>query len=242
MSQATSEKITLDHTAQLSVSTDSGANELGTLQSLALGLNLIAGTIWRHEERLRAAEPPGTRTFFFGHRPGTDRRETLLLPCYFHWFGVSLCNYARLTGFLVALDQGAITREDFATAGGRRRVASACKDYVNGLSEISAVLIWRNKVAAHFAITDPRPDDNLSTLDMSVMHPVSYSDGRYRVGEWTMSRSTSDGPAIASEIPMWSITEIYEGLAPRYWPGFRWPSSDAEKAPSDAAPHDERQE
>ena len=234
MNQSIDSPIILDHKGQFSVPRDSGHNEITSLQSLALGLNLIAATVWELEERIRSSETPGTRTFFFGHRPGTDRRQTLLLPCYFHWFGISLCNYARLTGFLAALGAGAITRQDLTSPSERRRVASACKDYVASVLEIGAVVIWRNKVAAHFAITDPRGDDNLATLDMSVMHPVSYSDGRYRVGEWTFSRGSAGAESVSSEIPSWSITEIFESLSDRYWPGFSWkaPPQDS-RSPSD---------
>ena len=225
---------TIDYLVPTQISKDIGPNELGTLDCLAMGLNLIAATVWQIEEPLRCRDREANlRTAHFGNVPGTDPRQILLLPCYFHWFGVSLCNYIRLVGFLAALKSGAVSRQDLEDkGGGHKRIGEACKAYVNGVTEIQEVLIWRNKVAAHFAITNPRGDDNLSTLDMSVMYPVSYSDGRYRVGEWQLTRSREGTPPVQSQIATWSITDVYERIVPRYWPSFRWPQTEKPTATS----------
>lgn len=226
-----STNIILDHLVPTKVSEDIGFNEIITLHSLKMGLNLIAVTVWQTEESLRREdEAANQRSMHFGHHPSTDRRQAYLLPCYFHWFGVSVCNYVRLVGFLTALKNGTITRQNLENNAGKKRVAGVCSGYVKEVTEISEVLVWRNKVAAHFAITDPREDDNVVTLDMSVMHPVSYSVGRYRVGEVTIARSSGDGVPIESQIPTWSLTEVYERLAPRYWPSFRWPQAETSAA------------
>ena len=219
--------VIIDHLVPTQVSEDIGFNELVTLDSIKIGLNLIAITVWQNEEPLRREdEAANRRSIHFGHRPGTDRRQTLLLPCYFHWFGVSLCNYVRLVGFLTALKNGTVTRQHLESNAGRKRIAGASTAYVREVTEIREVLIWRNKVAAHFAITDPREDDNLVTLDMSVMYPVSYSERRYRVGDVAIARNSDGSAPIESQIPTWSITEVYERVAPRYWPSFRWPQGE----------------
>ena len=49
------------------------------------------------------------------------------------------------------------------------------------------------------------------------MFPVTFTNGRYRVGELTLTRTTAAG-ASTSAIPQWSVTEVFEGLIPRYWP------------------------
>ena len=218
------EQVTLDHVADLKISRDLGFNELVSLQSLRIGLSMLAVTVWQFEAPIRKQEDQdNVQITFFGHRPDTDRRLTLLLPCYFHWFGVSLCNFVRLVGFLASLQSGHITRNDLSTAQGRKRVGSACREYVESVAEVRNVVVWRNKVAAHFAITDPREEDNLATLDMSVMHPVAFSSSRYRVGAFALSYGSGGEVSIESQIPAWSVTEIYEQLAARYWPEFRWP-------------------
>jgi hypothetical protein len=83
-----------------------------------------------------------------------------------------------------------------------------------------SVLIWRKKVFAHFAIADPRTEDNIATLDMSVIFPVSYVAPHYVAGYFQMTRSDSSG-TYTSELPAWSVTEVYQGIAPRFWPGLK---------------------
>jgi hypothetical protein len=218
------DKVKLDHLAGMEVSRDLGFNELVSLNSLGIGLSFLATTIWNLEASIRKEETEGNvQVFFFGHRPGTNRSVTLLMPCYFHWFGVSLCNFVRLVGFLHALQTGRISRGALTTTQGRKAVRTACMDYVRSVVEVQKVVIWRNKVAAHFAITDPCEEDNLATLDMSVMYPVVFSASRYRVSGLTLGYVGPDAREVRSEIPEWSVTEVYEQLAPRYWPDFRWP-------------------
>ena len=45
--------------------------------------------------------------------------------------------------------------------------------YAHGVPELESVVVWRNKVAAHFAITHPFKHDDIATLGMSVMFPVT---------------------------------------------------------------------
>jgi len=139
-----------------------------------------------------------------------------LIACFFHWFGVSICNYARLVGFIRGLSVGEFTRGDFNDRAKFQNIQSSVDAYLRDLSELSDVLVWRNKVGAHFAITAPRKSDNVSTLDMSVMFPVTFSDGRYRVGELTLTRKNAVGTQT-SAIPCWSVTEVFDRLVPRYW-------------------------
>lgn len=75
---------------------------------------------------------------------------------------------------------------------------------------------WRDKVAAHFAATSPFQDDNLGTLEQSIMYPVTYSYPHYYVGmvRWSTQGETSD-------LPMWALTKTYEDLATRFWPDLK---------------------
>jgi hypothetical protein len=139
-----------------------------------------------------------------------------MIALYFQWFGVTLSNYVRLVGFIRGLHRGEIKRADLRDKTTFKAIKSVVDDYVNSVSEISNVLVWRNKVGAHPAITYPHKDDNIATLDMSVMHPVSLSNARYHVGEFELVRQ--EGVEHVSQFPQWSLTQIFESLIPRFWP------------------------
>ncbi len=213
-------KIILDHVTGLEASQEDCFNEIMSLESLRLGLFQLAAYVWKLEEQIRSEQTThGIKVFSYGNVPQTNRVDNLLLPCYFHWFGVSLCNYVRLVGFIWGIETGRITREYL----NKDSIKKECKDYIDTIPEIQEVLVWRNKVAAHFAITDPHKTDNIATLDMSVIYPVSFSDDRYRVHKMTLIRSSADGQSHTSDLPSWSITKTWEDLSARYWSEFVYP-------------------
>ncbi|HEY3545582.1 MAG TPA: hypothetical protein VGK17_05780 [Propionicimonas sp.] len=200
----------VDHFAQLDVPNEQGNNELQTLESLRLGLGALHGTVASYELAARNAAP-GRRVTAFGFTmPAIDLETTLLLPCLFHWFGTTAINYARLVGYLHGLANGEYSRGDLAARG---RVAAYCQRYVESVPELESVLYWRNKVFAHFAITDPHRLDSAGLLDVSTMHPVAYFNDRFRLGGVVAS---VQGDEV--EMPSWSLTETFENLAPRFWP------------------------
>ncbi len=135
----------------------------------------------------------------------------------FHWFGVSVYNVARLAGFVRGLAKKEFTRADLQDASRFNAVRASVNAYVKSLPELAAVLVWRHKVGAHFAITAPQDGDNIATLDMSVTFPVTFTNGRYYVGELVMMQKNHAG-IFTSEIPTWSVTEVFEAIIPRYWP------------------------
>ena len=209
--------VTLDAVAGIVVASGEYGNECRTLQMLSAGLVGIADDLKRREAAF-AQRTAGKMEFqVYGLDMDGTKRDLDLIACFFHWFGVSVCNYARLVGFIRGLSTGEFARGDLGDPGKFRDIKSAVDAYVNEVSELSDVLVWRNKIGAHFAITAPRKDDNISTLDMSVMFPVSFGNGRYRVGDLTLIRKTSAG-TYKSAIPRWAVTEVFESLLPRYWP------------------------
>ncbi len=190
-----------------------GLNELTTLSCLSSGLSalrqqvsLAEAPIIKHEEENQK------RVFFFGFGLLSQEQEELV-PCYFHWFGTSVCNYARLVGFLSGLAQGVFTREQAADPAFHAKVRTHCSNYVDSIPELAPIKVWRNKVFAHFAATDPRPGDNAALLDTSVMSPITFMNGRLRVGGLIQGSSGAE-----ADLPNWSVTESYEALSRRYWP------------------------
>ncbi len=120
------------------------------------------------------------------------------LSCAFQWYAVSLYNYIRLTGWLVSKDT----------------------KFINGYVKrvIPRVTSYRHKVAAHFAITSPRCDNEADMIS-SVMTNIVYAHGYLRAG--AMSEVITD--AMGNEVEVstktsWSLTKVHNQLTPRFWP------------------------
>jgi hypothetical protein len=119
------------------------------------------------------------------------------LSCQFQWYAVSAYNYAQLVGWLIYGD------------------TVQAKAYVNRV--MPNISKYRNKVAAHFALTDPRKDDNVATLTASVMTYIVYAKGHFYAG--SVSPKTIDAKEIEqSKIPAWSLTIAHKQLSERFWP------------------------
>jgi hypothetical protein len=120
-----------------------------------------------------------------------------LLSCAFQWYAVSACNYAQLVGFL------ATGKPDDAKAYMRR--------------VLPRISLYRNKVAAHFAMADPRRD-NEADLAASVMTHIVYARGRLCAAALTPVVKGATTEVVVSRDYSWSLTLAHERLTPRYWP------------------------
>lgn len=224
-------KAILDGVENLLIDPAKHANEVRTLQMLQQGLMSLATGIKRREHRY--AEIAKTMKFsFFGGTTDEEVADLNLVSCIFHWFGVSVCNYARLVGFIRGLEKNQFTRTDLKTPAAFKGISSAVKTYVESIPELAQVLVWRNKVGGHFAITDPRSDDNIATLNMSVMFQVSLENGVYVVGGYSLTQGNSTA-SHTSAIPMWSVSQVFESLIPRFWPNVKFATDRHEPRPSE---------
>lgn len=204
--------IVIDKILEIQVDPNRYNNECNALIHLRSGLLALYNSVKPLELSINEKH---SGLSFFGHNPELIPDESyFMLPSIYHWFALSIVNYSRLVGYIVARDQGHVTDADLQLKPERVKIKKACNAYIESLSDIKEVLKWRNKVAAHYALTDPRPDDNISTLEASIIYPVSFDDGRFRTGMWIYSK----GEGLDSEIPSWSLTEIFELLSKRYWP------------------------
>src|SRR5438046_3682724 len=145
-------QILLDAVENLAVDSLAHGNELHTLGMLQHGLTSLASGIKRREMRY-AELAKGMRFSSFGGTSDEEKADLKLIACIFHWFGVSLCNYARLVGFIRGLETNQFTRGDLKTPASFPHISKGVKAYVESIPEIASVLVWRNKVAGHFAIT-----------------------------------------------------------------------------------------
>lgn len=214
--------VAIDHVLKCEVDPDVCGNELATLSYLAAGLHQLNANVAAVETPLRDSdEKTGRVTMAFGNIPGLSRGTVQILPCFFHWYGTSVVNYARLVGFLSGLSSGAFKRSDLEDSGNFDAVTKVCDAYVDSIPELVPVTVWRNKVAGHLAITAPRrtkhAQDNPAFLDFSVMYPVGYENGRFRVGVLRLMRKDKAGATHTGELPSWSLTEVHDALRARFW-------------------------
>jgi len=209
---------TVDAIENLVVDPTPYTNEVGTIQTLSAGLEHIA--TWLKRREMVYERMTGGRLKYFSQCLDFDGTNTALpyIACIFHWFGGSACNLARLAGFIRGLAKALFTRAVLNDPANYDTVKKSVDTYAKGLPELSNVLKWRNKVGAHFAITDPRKADNIATLNMSVLFPVAFENGRYVVISNVMTQSGSSG-TFMSAIPRWSVTEVFEAMILCYWPG-----------------------
>lgn len=203
----------IDSVEGISLNVDAYMNEFSTLQTLTRGILHLANQVHAFERDRKPKE--GTSHWVFGASK-EELPEVELVTCHFHWFATTVCNYARLVGLLRVLASGIHCREDLTTK--QDDVNASINDYVGAVTEIAALVQWRNRIAAHFAITAPRKKDNdIASLEYTITHPVTLHDGIYYVGEIGIHRSSS-GKVYKGELPVWSLTEVFGSLIPRYWP------------------------
>lgn len=134
-----------------------------------------------------------------------------LVPCAFNWFAITLVNYLRLIALVELMNANGWKSDALSDKANREAITTHCREYVR--TAVPEIYLWRNKVAAHFAATDPFQDDNLGTLEQSIMNPVSYIYPYYFVGfmKWHTAGEQS-------QLPTWSLTKTYEDLRERFWP------------------------
>lgn len=140
-----------------------------------------------------------------------------LLPSYFQWFSMSACNYARLVGFLQGVSAGTFPLNRLTyTKSEKDSVKNHCKLYMDSITELKAVKQWRNKVAGHPALVDPSSENDL-TRDASTFISHAVEEGRF-LSKTFVSREMRDGQLVTDDLQSWSVTKVFEDLAPRFWP------------------------
>lgn len=196
--------ITLDYAESLTLSHQDAAragNELAACHSLAVGLVYLSVQVARAEDLIadRLGWKPGDVVSVFGRHPAFEGLSQGLLSSYFLWYAVSVCNYARLASWLT---HRADSREAMQYV---RRVVPA------------EVVEYRNKVAAHFALVDPRPEDTEADLQASVVLPITFLNGRLVARGFRIAMSHEGRGGTSADL-MWSVTDLHERLSERY----RW--------------------
>ena len=192
-------------------------NRLTTLGDVSRGLAFLAKRVSSleaeiREKELREGEDPGRVVGGFGNLPILDGVDQGLVSMMFHWYAVSLCNFVGLIGW-IANQEGLLPDR-----------------WVYRKSVCGPLLVYRNKVAGHFAEVDPwtkgkdesRWDTTTDTLT-STMPNLVWDDGKFSVGGPTMRRGKANKPLPTRNHPYyWSVTARHAHLAARFWPE-PWP-------------------
>src|SRR5690606_38971771 len=158
------ELFTIDKVLNIHINPEKYNNEFNTLIQLKTGMMALYNTVKPIEVEIQRIHQ-GSQVMIIGENQYVPDNLRDLLPCFFHWFGNSVCNYARLNGYIVARELNHISDEDLELEPAREKIRKACNNYVYNIPELKEVLKWRHKVSAHFALTDPRKDDNIATLE-----------------------------------------------------------------------------
>jgi hypothetical protein len=209
--------VILDHIQNISVSEEQFNTSVHTLRTLKAGLHKIYCDVRLLEQKVLDHHRK-TSSYTFVTQVGfqitglTDQ-ETHIFPNYFPWYGVSVCNYARLCGLIGAELQGTIGEGDIGNPLKANHINSVCSKYVSSIPELEAVKIWRNKVYAHFAATSPKADDDAQLLNLSTVSLLGFNKDRLAVG--ILAFGTQDGEV---NLPYWSVTENFEAIGERFWP------------------------
>jgi len=178
------------------------SNELMSLQYLSVGLSFLYKQVKKLETIVTKRIDPTIRVFSYGNDPRMAGIPRDLVACSFHWYSVSVCNYALMVGWL---------RYNIEPT------SSLPWDYVDSI--IPAVRAWRDKVAAHFSKADIRyRGDNIAEKEISVFYPIGFYDDAFYAAPMKLTM-TKKGKRITSDaLQKWSLTKTHEQLLPRYWP------------------------
>ena len=142
-----------------------------------------------------------------------------MLGCIFDWFAISLVSYMSTIKLTQLLEDNDWALSHLQEKTNQEKLREVRSSYIGSVA--SDVMDWRNKIAAHRVATDPRAD-SLSTLTYSTLPTVAYRSPYYRVGDFKIT--IRDGGT--SDFQPWSLTERYEQLGQRYWPGRELPKLD----------------
>jgi hypothetical protein len=179
------------------------------LAFMPTGLFVLAQTVRAQENAIRK-EPGGPPVLI----AMSSRQLGGVLPSAFHWFANSLVNYARLVALVGLMSQNSWKSPELAKLENRDLIRTTCKGYVSKV--MPNVLLWRNKVSAHFAATDPFAGDNLATLEQSLMTQLSYRHPHIMASGMTWNTA-----GVQAQLQPWGVTAEFERLAPRLWPTLR---------------------
>lgn len=210
----TSNPIILDHVEEILIDPNNAPfTNYQAFKSSFEGIKSLAFMVRELESRYIADDPHAEHVSY-----NFSSNIPSIVPCAFNWFSITLVNYLRLIGLVQFIEVNSWKSTDLADPANHKQIAAHCTAYVKSVTP--DLYCWRNKVAAHFAATDPFHNDNLGTLEQSIMSIVEFQYPYFYVGvgKWTSNGETS-------QLPNWALTKVYEELRARLWPNDYLPPS-----------------
>lgn len=199
---ATSARLVLDFLEPLTVSAERrpGVQNLtATLDRLLGGMEFLYEQIRRKEEAVHAEarrqgrELQGAWGGVDDLAPSGLDQDTIC--CAFDWYAINACRFFKLLAFV---SDEKINKKDEVNEYQRRVCGS--------------VLKYRHKIAAHYALTDPRDEDNPADRYQSTMDTTMYRAGRLRVGGVRFGLVTPTEMIEPQHEYEWSLTEFHESV------------------------------
>lgn len=179
------------------------ANEYWALLCLRHGLEYLYKQAARCDEIVeQQLNPDGNlRVAIIGNHPALARVNQGLLTCAFHWYAVSACQYVQTVGAIAY-------RQD--------KTRPMPKDYTEAI--IPEVLVFRNKVAAHFAWSSQNKRNDDAEQFTSIIPPLAFDDDSFHVGTFSTTIQSEEKVSRDETTQPWSICKVHERLRMRYWP------------------------
>lgn len=219
-------EITIDFIDQVTTDETKFKSQIEMLQHLRAGLEELYTKCKIVENKIQSNNSRFVQAQTFSLLFYTSMEFYQALPSYFHWFSISTVNYVRLVGYLKGVQTGKINIRDVSlTKSERQNIKSFCDNFLNSIDVLKPVKIYRDKVAAHFATTDPHSDDNFVTMNFSAINKAGLSDSRLVSKAEINMVQNSKGELVAEDIPIWSITKVFEELSLRFWPDHSIPTT-----------------
>lgn len=152
-----------------------------------------------------------------------------ILMNYFNWFSISIINYIRLIGFIDIVNKKQFTREEITKKENHKIIKEYCKGYIKKV--IPEIYIYRNKLSAHHSLTDPFVDDNIATLETSVLNSIVYRNPYLETAGIDLKSKLlpSDTEFQSTVIKPWQLTKVYDDLTMRYWNDMKIPKLEKSK-------------
>ena len=242
------ERIVLDHVENIVVSEELHGNNFNVLRSLDIGMSHLA--MFTRKRELEALERYG-RDMTVGRAEITD--ETLILGCVFDWFAISLVSYTSTIKLMQLLEENQWDLSHLQDRANQEKLREARSSYVESVApevldwrnKIAAHRVTTDPRSDNLSML------TYSTMVDITYETPFYRAGSTRmwVGnideEWNQYRqllpeSKRDGISGALRrhllimgksrvenslaIEPWALTEKYETLIQRYWPGRELPA------------------
>ena len=191
----------IDHITNLKLSDEQEKghfNELRSLAYLTTGLRFLYEQVQRVEAEVINRLPKHKQVYILGNTREMQGINQELVACAFHWYAVTVCNYAKLVGWLAYGDD-------------KTKVLAYLKRV------LPQVYVWRNKIGSHFARHSPK-NDNPATLVMSVMFPIAFESDAFYTRPFTLTITKGGKQSTSRQDVRWSLTHTHCDLIPRYWP------------------------